>query len=442
LHQANVTAVALFEAHTGYGEMDLPGQEHAGRAAMLLNSSVNLAAFAESKYARQLNDGFSRLHFPADLEKQYLVFHLARIRGRVKAFVLLLPILVILQNASQAYLDAHAGFAQYLLTASPLLGFLLACNLLVWSRQFWKFYLPAATALTGAILLLSCYLLPTAHLSGEMLSVEFILNVPAMTYIFLGLPFYRASIINALSMVVFFVSMMLGAHSSATLVVCLSSIPPVCAAAAVMAYLVEHASREHFLQQRLLGEIASHDALTGLHNRGVLDEQLERLWNQGCRTGEILGLLMVDIDHFKCCNDSRGHQAGDECLKKLAEVLKPLARKPLDIAARYGGEEFALVLFPTTRAHVLAVAESLRVQIESLALPNPGAPARIITVSVGAAAVMPAGEESVRTFVELADQALYGAKQEGRNRVRMSEQESLSADADRFQRRSFMRVVK
>ena len=116
-------------------------------------------------------------------------------------------------------------------------------------------------------------------------------------------------------------------------------------------YQLESAVRQAFHESRLLNELAERDGLTRLYNRRRFDHNVERLWRQSRRDQSQLTLMMVDIDHFKAYNDCYGHQAGDDALVRVAEVISGCAQRPLDFAARYGGEEFAVVLYGPVHDH-------------------------------------------------------------------------------------------
>jgi diguanylate cyclase (GGDEF)-like protein len=136
--------------------------------------------------------------------------------------------------------------------------------------------------------------------------------------------------------------------------------------------------------------------------------------------------VILDIDHFKALNDSEGHQRGDEYLKSVGAELKRLAKRQIDVAARYGGEEFALILPETGAVGAARVAESVRLAIASLELPHPASPvAPFLTVSVGVATSRLEWHSSPEALVAAADQALYGAKRSGRNRVTVDQQEEV-----------------
>lgn len=171
-----------------------------------------------------------------------------------------------------------------------------------------------------------------------------------------------------------------------------------------------------------LALLANLDGLTGIANRRIFDETLERQWLQCAAEERPISLLLIDIDHFKALNDNYGHQCGDECLRQISATLGSAVRRAGDLAARYGGEEFAILLPDTCEADALWVAERLRVEIEATGLPHVGydRTSADVTVSIGVATLRPvAGADpgNARMLVDLADQGLYEAKGAGRNRV-------------------------
>ncbi len=114
---------------------------------------------------------------------------------------------------------------------------------------------------------------------------------------------------------------------------------------ALACFEFEAVSRRSFLESRRLNDLADRDGLTGLYNRRAYNNYMERIWRQSRRDEGQLTIMLIDIDHFKAFNDFYGHQAGDDALKRVAEVIAMGAQRPLDFAARFGGEEFALVLY-------------------------------------------------------------------------------------------------
>ena len=172
-----------------------------------------------------------------------------------------------------------------------------------------------------------------------------------------------------------------------------------------------------------LETLAIEDSLTGLANRRRFDERLKEEWARAYRDRSSLGLLMIDVDHFKAYNDEYGHPAGDACLRVVAKTIAAEVQRVGDLAARYGGEEFAMLLPNTDTAGCARIGERIRNAIRHASLvhaTNPAGPC--VTVSVGGAACRPALERTAGTssLVEAADRALYAAKDAGRDRLMMS----------------------
>jgi diguanylate cyclase (GGDEF)-like protein len=186
----------------------------------------------------------------------------------------------------------------------------------------------------------------------------------------------------------------------------------------IAAYNLEYALRTNFLETRLLNELAERDGMTGLYNRRIFDDYVERLWRQSRREGTGVAIIFVDIDFFKLYNDLQGHQAGDDCLKRVAKCIARGAKRPFDFAARYGGEEFVLVLYGPPDEHARSVPEQIRRDVLELAIPHAGSQvAKHVTVSVGFTVATPETSRSLAGAIQTADEALYQAKREGRNRV-------------------------
>ena len=167
-----------------------------------------------------------------------------------------------------------------------------------------------------------------------------------------------------------------------------------------------------------LSELTVTDALTGLSNRRRFDQVITEEWMRASRTGKSLAILMIDVDHFKAYNDHYGHQAGDECLRKVAGVLQANARRASDLVARYGGEEFVVVAGDLDIQAAKELAETLRSSVEVLGMSHQFSPvASVVTISIGVSVTTPDANMSPESLLRMADAAMYCAKDGGRNRV-------------------------
>ena len=185
---------------------------------------------------------------------------------------------------------------------------------------------------------------------------------------------------------------------------------------------LEEANQRLEHANRALRRLSSQDGLTGIANRRQFDEVLDLEWRRAHRAEAPISLLMIDIDHFKAFNDAHGHQRGDDYLKAVAAALRDGLNRPGDQVARYGGEEFVVILPATDDSGANACAERLRGNVLALEIPHdrPGAPLSA-TVSIGVATAFPREGSSSATLIAAADEALYRAKSEGRNRVRIAQ---------------------
>jgi diguanylate cyclase (GGDEF)-like protein len=188
--------------------------------------------------------------------------------------------------------------------------------------------------------------------------------------------------------------------------------------ALVFVYYLEHSQRETFLQRQVLRDLSERDALTGLRNRGAFDTAFDERWRQALRDRQQIGLLIIDVDHFKAFNDHYGHQAGDRCLEKIGKILERPERRPLDLAARIGGEEFAVLLYGATQPHVTQVAEQLLRAVRLAGMPHEKSPVSDrVTVSIGAGVIRPTVGRTPAGLIQYVDEALYLAKRGGRDRI-------------------------
>lgn len=208
-------------------------------------------------------------------------------------------------------------------------------------------------------------------------------------------------------------------------------------------YSMERYARMDFVMARLLREerekvrtanqrlaaaneeltaLAHIDDLTGIPNRRMFDQDLKRGWRRMTREGKPLALIICDVDEFKTFNDERGHQAGDQCLIRVARAVAGAARRPGDYTARYGGDEFAVILLDTNLKGALRVAEGLCRSVRDLPVPRSGSDVvDHVTISVGVAALVPTHDRGPEFLIGKADEYLYRAKARGRDRVASAE---------------------
>jgi diguanylate cyclase (GGDEF)-like protein len=171
-------------------------------------------------------------------------------------------------------------------------------------------------------------------------------------------------------------------------------------------------------QSDLLRQWVYIDGLTGVRNRRYFDERLLAEWGRAARNGSELSVLLIDVDFFKRYNDHYGHQAGDECLRRVAQALRAALKRPGDVLARYGGEEFVCILPETPLDGAMALARQLGLAVEALAIEHAqSSVAPHLTISVGACSKIRGLPDHAQALLRAADAQLYLAKSRGRRQV-------------------------
>ncbi|GFD68582.1 diguanylate cyclase [Alteromonas sp. KUL106] len=168
---------------------------------------------------------------------------------------------------------------------------------------------------------------------------------------------------------------------------------------------------------KFLSKISFRDPLTGLYNRHFLNTEVSAAFKSASRNMHSFGVIVLDIDFFKGFNDSYGHLAGDSCLLNVAQVIKKSLHRPSDMVIRFGGEEFIVALPETDKKGVLLVANRILKNVEALKIEHVGSPNRRVTVSAGYSVTKATASASLESIINLADLALFEAKQSGRNTV-------------------------
>ena len=296
----------------------------------------------------------------------------------------------------------------------------------------------AATGIASGIAIVSLVYRPT--LSGMpsyfTIEVAWIFGI----WLILGLPFRAAALTAATVSACHIAGMFVVSYSMPQIVYEVVMLCLVNGIGATACYHLEHAVRRAFIESKEAAELADklrrlarQDGLTGLHNRRSFDAHIGRVWDQSRREEAPVALMLIDIDHFKAYNDGYGHQQGDDTLITVARIIASAERRPLDFASRYGGEEFVLTLYDVDEDAARTIAESLRERIELLQTPHAGShTSEFLTVSIGVAIIYPETHRSVAGAVQMADEALYEAKEAGRNRVVVKETGSATLNTGAF----------
>jgi diguanylate cyclase (GGDEF)-like protein len=385
----------------------------------IVGGRLNLDSFPDSAYAHELRRGLGTLRFDSPLETEYTFAHLRRVHLRVRVWFSLTLALAVFFTANQV----HREGAWNLLSVAHW-GVLIPCTgalvYLAWSRLYERFYLPAARILVPLFCVLISVFIAIAltHGKDEQLA-QLTVNLVAV-FFFAGLLFRQALLSSAVILIAFAVAAIAVGLPSPIFVKSMVIMSLTSGLAAIIYRDVEQAYRRNFLEEALIRELVSRDGLTGLMNRRGFDEHLLRVWQHAFRDQRPLAVLMIDIDHFKGYNDQFGHQAGDVAIRSVAHAIQGFARRPLDVAARYGGEEFAVILYDLAFPHIVDTAERLREAVQNLKMVSDARNTEAyagVTISVGVGVAIPTIGRTPEGAVQLADEALYEAKQAGRNRV-------------------------
>ncbi len=387
----------------------------------MTTSPPSLEGLQDSPYAAELRKGRPTARFAPAIEADYLRVFLAENRPLVRLASTLAVLFIVLRVLEAVIGGLVPGFSP--IDFFGVVAGSLTLAWLAWSRGYERYYLPWAQILIplrNALVALQCVRVAAEGQLDVLMVLPLLLVGP---FYFMGLR-YR----TALAVV-----LVTGAAMIAAAVLYQPPLPIALrgGAFALLATItfaaaareIEKRSRRAFLESRLVTELAQHDVLTWTKNRRVFDEYLPRLWRQAAEDRRSLAILLIDVDHFKPYNDRYGHQAGDAALRKVAHTLQACVRRPLDLVARYGGEEFTVLFYDTDGARVASAAEHIRKSIEALAIEHRGSRSgAVLTVSIGVAVVAPEISRAPGGALQLADEALYRAKSQGRNRVEIMDE--------------------
>lgn len=373
----------------------------------------------DSPYLRQHREGFRLLRFDDALESAYGRYHLGiflvRMRRALLVAILLFLAFAVLDSISLPDSVRNKILAIRLYLIAPTL-------VLTWLATFRR-SLHGHLQLIGGVCALVCGLgvdaiIWVARAHDYPLPYEGIILVTVFFYFLTGLRFAAAALCGWLTFLGYLLVELASGLPAEALLYNLFFLATANVIGSVGAYFLEYATRQNFLAQGLLQDLAERDSLTGLLNRRAFGERAEASWRQALRERQPIAVAMLDVDYFKRYNDHYGHSAGDEALRAVARVIGQQARRPLDITGRYGGEEFVGLWYGVAEAEVLALLEGLRAEVQRLGLAHAKSEvAPVVTISLGVAWLVPQPHQSLADALRLADVALYLAKEQGRNRV-------------------------
>jgi diguanylate cyclase (GGDEF)-like protein len=386
-----------------------------------------------SPFADQLSRGFAKLKFGGLLEKEFRDFYVAQNLPRARLSGLIAIILVLVVTCVDFVLGTPAIGplnALRLGVLCPLLAVIGVAVSLPAARRYYSEVAAVGVTLVGFVV---TYISDIAALQGASYVLAGLVMVILYASLFLGLLFNTAIAIATLLVITHVVMGIVVGLPLNELCYMTAILGAAAVIGGISTYNLEHALRTNFLETRLLNELAERDGLTGLYNRRIFDDFIRRVWRQSRREEVPIGIVFVDIDYFKIYNDLYGHQAGDDCLKKVAGSIAHCAKRPFDFAARYGGEEFVLVLYGPPDDYARSLPEQIRRDVLDLAIPHAGSTCALhVTVSVGVALARATSSRSLAGAIQTADEALYQAKREGRNRVVFKDSDDSEIETGNF----------
>jgi diguanylate cyclase (GGDEF)-like protein len=404
---------------------------------MQMHAALDLEHLPDSPYASELRRDFPDLRFSLELEKEFQTFHLERVRARVRFFQLAICALATAEALHLVVMDGvpiNDVLFGWLGVVVPACLFLVWAS---WSSYYERIYLPLARVVVPVFAIASAVGVAGRSV-GSHPDPFYFLTTYSIALFFLGGQLFREALFATAAMIIAFGATLAATGQDVASVTYYVVVLSITGAVGAFVYRgVERQIRTSFLERGLMGELVARDGLTGLKNRGAFDDYFPRMWQQALRDRRSLALLLIDVDHFKPYNDRYGHQAGDQTLRRVAQVVQAFARRPLDIAARYGGEEFVLGLFDLSAENIREMADQLRKAIHDLNITHEdSATAPYVTASIGVAIVAPRMGRSPDGAVQVADEALYSAKRSGRNCISVVDCDQLMFSTGTFRRRA------
>jgi diguanylate cyclase (GGDEF)-like protein len=399
-----------------------------GTAQATADPYIDAAESHDSVYVRQLQRG-RKTRFQPPLEGAYIAAHLDRARLRVRVWFTLTSVIGAMSTLAEAN---RTGFtsAGTLLNAALLLPCDVALVWICWSSVYKEAYSRAAPYLVTVLGAVTAISIARGIAAGRGAELSALTTTLVAISFFSGLMFRQALLPTAATLLSFFttsivIGVPLGDAGGNMLVLTLTA-----GISLLVGRDIDCSYRKSFLESAIIRELVARDGLSGLMNRRSFDDHLCKVWQQALHDQCTVAILMIDIDHFKRYNDTHGHLVGDATLRSVAKAVQGVSRGPLDLAARYGGEEFAVILYGLTALDLSDSAERLCQAVRNIRISALSSASRTngphITVSVGVGIAKPGYGRSPQGAIQLADEALYEAKRNGRDRVVLKDVQEYS----------------
>jgi diguanylate cyclase (GGDEF)-like protein len=389
----------------------------------------------DSRYAAELDKRAAEAKFAPDLEAEYDEFFLSECRAQLRTFNGMLCALAIGALLLSFGRDPSHDVMQRL----RLVVIALGCGALTWaafSRLYQEMYLAVARWASLPIAVFGSFEIAHRVAYGQGEALAWLAAYSIGLFFMTGLRFGAAVQASLALILSFTISLIWDGQPVAEVVHAVGIIGVILLIIGVAYFQQALRFRKAFLERGLIADLAARDGLTGLKNRRAFDEHLIRSWQQGLRDRKTIAVMFIDVDAFKKFNDRYGHKAGDIALQRIAGVVHSVAKRALDLAARYGGEELAVILYDVPREAAAPLAEAMRNAVMNLGIEHlDSTPLNVVTISIGIGIVRPTLARSPDGAVQLADEALYAAKRNGRNRVEIFESEYDALSTGTFRAR-------
>jgi diguanylate cyclase (GGDEF)-like protein len=377
----------------------------------------------DSRYAAELDKRASEGRFAPDLEAEYDEFFLTERRAQLRTFNGMLFLLTLAALLASIWSGAAPDAMEGLRLGVVALG----CAAMTWaavSLRYQEIYLAVARWASLPVAIFGASEIAHRLAAGQGEALAWLAAYSIGLFFMSGLRFGAAMQASLALIASFTVSLLWNGLPVAGVLRSAGIIAVILLIVGLASFQQAMRFRKGFLERGLIADLAARDGLTGLKNRRAFDEHLIRSWQQGLRDRKTIAVMFIDVDCFKKYNDRYGHKAGDIALQRIAGVVHSVAKRALDLAARYGGEELAVILYDVPREAAAPLAEAMRAAVMNLAIEHlDSPPSNVVTISIGIGIVRPTLSRSPDGAVQLADEALYAAKRNGRNRVEIFESE-------------------